>query len=68
MIRLLYDFILYICKPFIDDIGIKGLDSTYKDIEVGKGIRKYVLEYLINLDKTLLNLELGGATTLATKT
>ena len=68
VMRLLYDLIPHVCRPFMDDIGIKGPESTYNDAEAVQGIRQYILEHLINIDKTLLNLELGGATASATKT
>lgn len=68
MTRLLYDLIPHVCRPFMDDIGIKGPETTYNDEETLPGVRRYVLEHLINIDKVLLNLELGGATASAEKT
>jgi hypothetical protein len=40
---------------------------TYNNKEAIPRVRKYILEYLINLDKVLLNIELLGYTILAIK-
>jgi hypothetical protein len=64
---LLYDLISYICRLFIDDIRIKGPDLTFNDEEVILRVRRYVLLYLINVDKVLVNLKLGGAIALVIK-
>jgi hypothetical protein len=68
VMRLLYDLIPHVCRPFMDDIGIKGPESTFDDEEALPGVRRYILLHLINIDKVLVNLELGGSTASATKT
>ncbi len=39
VIRLLYDLIPYVCRPFIDDIRIKGPELIFEDTETIPGIR-----------------------------
>jgi hypothetical protein len=66
--RILYDLIPEICEPFLDDIGVKGPETTYNNEEIVPGVRRYMLEHLINIDKVLVNLELAGCTASALKT
>lgn len=49
-------------KPFIDEVGVKGLKTKYNNEEVAPGIRRYVLEHIQNLDKVLADLERVGVT------
>jgi len=42
--KILEDLIPEDCLPFLDDISVKGLLSTYDDKEVIPGIRQYVLD------------------------
>jgi hypothetical protein len=44
--KILEDLIPKDCLPFLDDIGVKGLLSTYENREVKPGIRQYVLEHI----------------------
>lgn len=60
--RILFDLISDVCRPFLDDIAVKGPETTYNDEEILPGVRRYVLEHLVNLDKVLLNVELSGCT------
>ena len=48
--------------PFLDDIGVKGPFTDYGQQEAYPGIRRFVLEHILNLDKTLERLERSGAT------
>ena len=54
--------LLEICRPFLDDIGVKGPKTTYGNVEVAPGVRQFVLEHIKNLDSVLLNFELAGCT------
>ncbi|OQD72691.1 hypothetical protein PENANT_c229G10133, partial [Penicillium antarcticum] len=56
-----------IARSFLDDIAIKGPRTKYNGELVRLGIRRYVLEHLQNLDKTLYLLELASAAVLAEK-
>jgi hypothetical protein len=47
---------------FLDDMAVKGLYVDYKSKETLLGIRRYIFEYLQNLDKTLERIERVGAT------
>ncbi len=48
--------------PFLDDIGVKGLYTDYNGEEVLLGIRRYIFEYIQNLDKTLKRIKrVGGS-------
>jgi hypothetical protein len=69
VLRILQDLIPEIAIPFLDDIGVKGPRSRYNDEEVPElpGIRRFVLEHIINLDRTLADLERAGATISAIK-
>lgn len=59
--------VLAFAKPFMDDIPVKGPRTRYNDEFARPGIRKFVLEHLQNLDKTLYLLELAGARVSAEK-
>jgi hypothetical protein len=65
--RILFDLLPDVCRAFLDDIVVKGPKTTYEDKQELPGVRKYVLEHLINLDKTLVNIELSGCTISAAK-
>jgi len=60
-------------KPFIDDVAVKPasrsmfLDKNRIPEEVGLGIRKYVLEAIISLDKILAKIKRAGETILGKK-
>ncbi|KAJ5747177.1 uncharacterized protein N7511_000772 [Penicillium nucicola] len=56
-----------VAKPFLDDVAINGPRTKYDGEFARPGIRKYVLEHLQNLDKTLYLLELAGAAISAEK-
>ncbi len=49
-------------KPFLDDIGVKRPKTTYNNEELATEIRRYVVEYIRNLDKVLADLEGAGVT------
>ncbi|KAK1778526.1 hypothetical protein QBC45DRAFT_328143, partial [Copromyces sp. CBS 386.78] len=54
--------------PYFNNIYIKGPRIDYNREEINiKGVRKYVLEYLINIDKILFNVELAGGIIVITK-
>ena len=59
--------VLHVAKPFMDDIPVKGPKTRYKDEFARPGIRRFVLEHVQNLDKTLHLLELAGARVSAEK-
>jgi len=55
-------------KPFINDVGVKPptrslfLDSSGKPIEVAPGIRRYILEAIVSIDKVMADIERAGGT------
>ncbi|KAK1777400.1 hypothetical protein QBC45DRAFT_330704, partial [Copromyces sp. CBS 386.78] len=54
--------------PYFNNIYIKSPRINYNREEINvKGIRKYVLKYLINIDKILFNVELAGGIIIITK-
>lgn len=65
--RILTDLIPDMAEPFLDNIAVRGPSLIYDEEEVTPGIRYYILEYLTNLDKVLVNIELAGYTILAVK-
>jgi hypothetical protein len=62
MVWLLYDLIPIICRPFLDDVAVRGPDMDYDNEEIPDlpGVRRYVVEYIKNLDDVLYNLELAS--------
>ncbi len=49
-------------KLFLDDVGLKGPKTTYNNEELASEIRRYLVEYIQNLDKVLADLERAGVT------
>ena len=49
-------------KPFLDNVGVKRPKTTYNNKELVPRIRRYVVEYIQNLDKVLADLERAGVT------
>lgn len=51
-------------NPYLDDITVDGPKDDYDEKEVPElpGVRRYMFEHLLNLDKVLLAVELSGAT------
>ena len=62
ILRILRDLIPDVCRSFLDDICVRGPTTDYDGEEAAPGIRRFVLEHLINLDKVLVNIELSGCT------
>jgi len=48
---------------FVDDVGLKGLTSTYNDEEVAPGIRQFIFEYATIFDHFLMRFIEAGITT-----
>jgi hypothetical protein len=42
-----------VAKPFVNDVSVKGLYTNYDREEALPSIRRFILEYIQNLDKTL---------------
>lgn len=63
----LHEIFGIICRSFLDDVAVKGPRSKYNGEFALPGIRRYVLEHLQNLDRTLYLLELAGAVISAEK-
>jgi len=59
---MLYDLIPYKCRPFLDNICVKGLRYNYRGEEVELGLRRYVVKYLVNINVVLVNCKLAGVT------
>ena len=62
MTKILEDLISKDCLPFLDDIGVKGPLSAYNNEEALLGIRRFVMEHIQALDRTLVRLERAGCT------
>ena len=60
MLRILSGLIPEITRVFLDDISIKGPYSDYGGEEVMPGIRKFIAEYIHNVDQVLLYIKLVG--------
>ena len=63
MVRLLYNLIPLIYRPFLDNMAIRGPDTDYNNEEIPNlpGVKKYIAEYIKNLDNVLYNLKLADA-------
>ena len=57
-----------IAGAFVNDIGIEGPREDYGGEEVEPGIRRYILEHIQNIDKTLCEIKRAGITVLGAKT
>ena len=55
--KILENFILDTCWLFVDDVGVKGLYTTYDYKEVCLGVRRYIIEHIQELDRTLERIE-----------
>jgi hypothetical protein len=60
MIRLFYNLIPYIYRPFLDNIIVKGLNIDYREEELFNYLKvyQYIIKYIKNLDNILYNTEL----------
>jgi len=50
-------YILYYSLPFLDDITVKGLWIIYNREESLLGVYRYILEYIVWLNRVLIDLE-----------
>ncbi len=48
--------------PFLNDINVKKLFTNYGQQEAYSGIWRFILKHILNLDKTLKQLEQSEAT------
>jgi len=55
--KILKQYILYYTLLFLNNIIVKGLQTVYNGEESFLSIYKYILEYIIWLDKVLIDLE-----------
>jgi hypothetical protein len=60
--KVLQNLIPHCCMPYMDDIAVKGPKDNYNNALMEPGIRRFIGEHIINIDKVLCNLELSGAT------
>ena len=60
--KILEDLIPHDCMPFLDDVGVKGPTTTYNNTEVLPGVRRFVMEHIQALDRTLERIERAGCT------
>ena len=61
--RLLYNLIPLIYKPFLDNVAIRDPDIDYNNKKISNlpGVRRYIAEYIKNLNNIFYNLELANA-------
>jgi hypothetical protein len=53
--------------PYLNDVCIKGLKTKYTNKEIELGIRQFIAEHLLNINKVLADIERAGATILGYK-
>jgi hypothetical protein len=63
MVRLLYNLIPIIYRPFLDNVAIRGPNIDYNNKEIPNlpKVRRYIVEYIKNLNNILYNLKLTSA-------
>ena len=61
VMTILEDLFPDVAMPFLDDIGVKGPYTDYNGELKLPGIRRFVFEHIINLDKTMERIERAGA-------
>jgi len=59
---MLGDIVPHRCKPYIDDVGVKGPRTYYDHEEVTPGIRRFMLEHIQNINHVLERVERARAT------
>ena len=65
--KILKQYILYHALLFLDNIIVKGLQIVYNGKESLLGVRRYILEYIIWLNRVLADLERARYTILGVK-
>ena len=61
--KIVSDWLGTIADVFVDDVGVRGPKTTYGDeISEIPGVRRWVLEHIVNVDKVLADVERAGAT------
>ena len=60
VIHILSDLISEIYCIFLDDLYIKGSTTIYDGEEIKSGLRHFIIEYIQNIDKILINYEFIG--------
>ena len=65
--KILERYILYYALLFLDNIIVKGLQIVYNREESLLGVCRYILEYIIQLDRVLIDLERARYTILGAK-
>jgi hypothetical protein len=62
---ILIDYISHIARPFLDDVGIKGLKTQYNNkviYNTVSDIRQFIIEHIATLDRVLYNIEHASLT------
>ena len=67
IIKILKQYILHYILLFLNNIIVKGLQIVYNGEESLLGVRRYILEYIIQLDGVLVDLEQAKCTILGIK-
>jgi hypothetical protein len=60
--KILQDLVPHCCMPYMDDIAVKGPKTDYAGELLEPGIRRFIGEHIVNIDRVLRNLEMAGAT------
>jgi reverse transcriptase-like protein/integrase-like protein len=61
VIAILRELFPKVAMPFVDDVVVKGPYTNYDNVECIPGIRRFVFEHLVDLDKVLERIERAGA-------
>jgi hypothetical protein len=60
--KILQDIMPDACLPYMDDIAVKGPKTDYDGKELLPGVRRFIGEHIMNIDKVLQRLEWAEAT------
>ena len=63
IVWLLYNLIFLIYRSFLDNIAIRGSNINYNNKKIPNllRVRRYIAEYIKNLNNIFYNVELAGA-------
>ena len=60
MIQILENLISTVCQMFLNDIAVKESQISYNDEKVLSEVHHYILKFIQNLNKVLVNMKCAG--------
>jgi hypothetical protein len=62
MTKICREHIPHTCMPYLDDVCVKGPKTDYQAEQTLPGVRRFIEEHLVNIDRVLADIERAGAT------